>query len=75
MATKKRGITDEEVEAEIERLNQSPYVELARAEQRRAYRRRQYMYQLRWYENRGRELENAGITLETLNKTDEIDLT
>ena len=63
---KRRGLTDEEVDREIDRLNKSPYVELARKEQRIRYRRRQYLYQLRQYEKRGIELTEAGITMDTL---------
>ena len=44
---KEWGLTDEQVEKEIERLTQSPLVALARREQRLRYRRRQYLYQLR----------------------------
>lgn len=43
-------LTDEEVEAEIERLTKSDAVKLARREQRIKYRRRQQMYTLRAYE-------------------------
>lgn len=60
-------MTDEQVEKEIERLNASPLVKLARKEQRIRYKRRQYLYQLRNYEKRGRELQKAGITMEILN--------
>ena len=65
---KKRGLTDEEVEREIERLQKSPYVELSRKEQRIRYRRRQYLYQLRSFEKHGMELAASGITLETLDE-------
>ena len=59
-------LTDEQVEKEIERLIDSPHVKLARKEERIRYRRRQYLYQLRNYEKKGKELEKAGITLEIL---------
>ncbi len=55
-------LTDEEVEAEIERLNASEAVRVARAEQRRKYRRRQYLYTLRDLEKRGMKLLGVGIT-------------
>lgn len=55
-------LTDDEVELEIARLNESEAVKLARREQRYKYRRRQYLYQLRWYEKRGKELMAKGIT-------------
>lgn len=60
-------LTDEQVEREIERLTESPLVKLARREQRLRYRRRQYLYQLRDLEKKGKELEAAGITLESLD--------
>lgn len=61
------GLTDEQVEAEIERLNASEAVALARHEQRLRYRRRQYLYQLRDYEKKGIALMKAGITREILD--------
>ena len=65
MATK--ILTDEEVEREIERLQESPYVKLANKERRVRTRRRQYLYGLRQLEKKGRELEAAGITAEVLD--------
>lgn len=59
-------LTDEQVEREIERLQNSPLVALARKEQRIRYQRRQYLYTLRNFEKKGRELEKAGITMEML---------
>lgn len=64
---KEFGLTDEQVEREIERLTNSPLVALARYEQRVKYRRRQYLYQLRDLEKKGMALEKAGITREVLN--------
>ena len=64
------GLTDEQVEQEIERLSQSPQVALARYEQRVRYRRRQYLYQLRDLEKKGKELTKAGITIEILDALD-----
>lgn len=63
---KRDYLTDEQVEEEIERLTNSPEVQLARQEQRIKYRRRQYMYQLRNMEKRGKELMEKGVTEETL---------
>ena len=60
------GLTDEQVEQEIARLSESPEVKLARMEQRIKYRRRQYLYQLRSFEKRGKELASNGVTIETL---------
>ena len=58
----KHGLTDEQVEKEIERLTASPYVKLARAELRAKYRKRQYLYGLRNLEKHGKELAEAGMT-------------
>lgn len=63
MASEK-WLSDEMVEEEITRLSQSPYVKLARAEQRIKYRRRQYLYQLRDLEKRGKKLESEGFNLD-----------
>ncbi len=60
-------VPEDRVEAEIERLNKSEAVKLARKEQQIAYRKRQYMYQLRWYEKRGLELMKRGVTMESLS--------
>lgn len=58
----KELMTDAEVEIEIERLKESDAVKLAQKERQYLYRRRQYMYTLRWYEKRGKELMAAGVT-------------
>lgn len=65
---KKDYMTDSQVEVEIERLLSSEHVKLAKAEERMRYRRRQYMYQLRTYERKGKELAKAGVTLENLEE-------
>lgn len=67
MKEKYYGLTDEQVEAEIARLNASEAVALARHEQRLKYRRRQYLYQLRDYEKKGKALMEAGMTREVLD--------
>ena len=64
---KEYGLTDEQVEKEIERLNASEAVALARREARLKYRRRQYLYQLRDLEKKGKALLKAGITREILD--------
>ena len=64
---KEYGLTDEQVEKEIERLNASEAVALARREARLRYRRRQYLYQLRDLEKKGKALMKAGITREVLD--------
>ena len=61
-------LTDEQVEIEIERLLNSEDVMLAKKEIRIKYKRRQYMYQLRNMEKRGKELAKQGITLENIEK-------
>ena len=63
-------LTDEQVEKEIERLLDSPLVRLAKKEERIRMRRRQYLYSLRVYERKGRELTEAGITAEMLDEMD-----
>ena len=64
----KEFMTDEAVEEEILRLQTSPHVKLARREEAIRTRRRQYMYQLRMYEKKGKALEAQGITLEELEE-------
>ncbi len=61
-------LTDEQVEYEIDRLQNSDAVKLAKKETAIKYRRRQYMYQLRTMEKRGKELERKGITLENIEE-------
>lgn len=63
-------LTDEQVEKEIERLLDSPLVRLAKKEERIRMRRRQYLYSLRVYERKGKELTEAGITAEMLDEMD-----
>lgn len=64
----KEFMTDEMVEEEILRLQNSPLVKLARREEAIRNRRRQYMYTLRMYEKKGKALEAQGITLEDLEQ-------
>lgn len=59
-------LTDEAVEQEIARLQQSDFVKLARKELRLKYKRRQTLYQLRNLDKRGKELAKAGITPENI---------
>ena len=66
----KEFLTDEQVEQEIEKLKQSPYVKLARRDARIKYRRRQALYTLRDLEKKGKALSEAGITMEILDKMD-----
>ena len=60
-------LTDSQVEKEIARLQESPYVKLANRERRVRERRRMYLYSLRQLEKKGKALEEAGITMEVLN--------
>ena len=53
-------LSDEMVEAEIQRLKDSAYVRLARKANRVKYARRQYLYTLRVLEKQGRKLAEAG---------------
>lgn len=62
----KDWMTDEQVEMEIDRLLHSDAVLLAKKEIRIKYKRRQYMYQLRNMEKRGKQLKADGITLENI---------
>ena len=64
---KEFGLTDDQVEAEIARLNASDAVALARYEARLRYRRRQYLYNLRDLEKKGKALKAAGMTREVLD--------
>jgi hypothetical protein len=59
--------TDEQVEAEIARLNSSEYVKLARKEQQIKYRR-QTMWTLQYMEARGKQLASEGITPENMEE-------
>lgn len=60
--------TDEQVEAEIARLNSSEYVKLARKEQNIKYRRRQLMWTMQYLEARGKQLASEGITPENMEQ-------
>ena len=64
----RQGLTDSQVEQEIEKLKNSHYVKLARKEEQIRYRRRKYLYTLRQYERMGKELENSGVTFEVLEQ-------
>lgn len=64
---KRDYLTDEQVEQEIERLLESDLVKLAKKEEYVRNRRRQYLYSLRSYEKKGKELKEAGITMRLLD--------
>ena len=62
----KLNLTDEQVEREIDRLQNSELVRLAKREEYVRNRRRQYLYSLRSYEKKGKELKESGITMDVL---------
>ena len=70
MSKPRNYVTDEELEKEIKKLNESELVKLARTKRRNDYRRRQYLYQLRNLEKEGKKLKDAGITIEMLCNED-----
>lgn len=63
----KLNLTDEQVEREIDRLQNSELVRLAKREEYVRNRRRQYLYSLRSYEKKGKELAKSGITMKVLD--------
>lgn len=67
MAANKK-YTDAFVEEEIERLLQTQAVNLARKENQIRNRRRQYMYSLRWMEERGNKLMAEGCTMDNIEE-------
>lgn len=64
----KKVWTDEKVEEEIARLLKSDDVKLAKKENAIKNRRRQYMYQLRMFEKRGKELSESGINMDNIEE-------
>lgn len=66
--TKMEFLTDEMVEQEIADLLSSNDVKLAKKEQRIKNKRRQYLYTLRFYEKRGKELTAQGFTMENIEE-------
>lgn len=66
----KEILTDEQVDAEIERLRNSELVKLAKREMQIRNRKRQYMYNLKWFEKRGQVLKDLGVTMHTLETLD-----
>ncbi len=59
-------LNDEQVEQEILKLQESPFVKLANRERRVRNKRRMYLYHLRQLEKKGKELTEAGVTMEVL---------
>ena len=68
MARTNKKWTDEQVEAEITRLNNSEYVRLARKEQQIKNRRRQYMWTMQYLEARGKQLASDGINFKNIEE-------
>lgn len=64
----KTFLTDAQVEEEIARLSKSPYVKLARQQERIKYQRRQYLYGLRDLEKKGKALYEQGITNDNIDE-------
>lgn len=69
---KERIVTTQEadaaVEAEIAHLRADEYVLLAKRYERARNRRKQYLYQLRYYQKKGRELAALGVTMDNLDE-------
>lgn len=61
-------MTDDQVVQEIERLKNSNHVKLAQKEIRLKYKQRKWLYQLRYLEKRGKQLEANGMTLENIER-------
>ena len=62
----RRGLSDEEVRAEIERLKNSEDVKRGRKDanaKRVVSKERSRLYQLRWAEKRGKKLAAEGATI------------
>lgn len=67
---KKRRLTDEEVEQEIERLRKSEFVKIAKQEEQIRYARRNLLYNLRSLERKGRQLYEIGWRAEDADEAD-----
>lgn len=59
---------DAALEAEIARLREDEHVKLAKRYNYARNRRKQYLYQLRYYQKKGRELAALGVTMDNLNE-------
>ena len=66
MARTNKKWTDDAVETEISRLEESEFVKLARKEKQIKYRRKQYMWNLQYMETRGKQLASSGVTFENM---------
>ena len=69
---KERTVTTNEadaaMEAEIANLRADEYVRLAKRYVYARTRRKQYLYQLRYLQKKGRELAELGVTMENLDE-------
>lgn len=61
-------LTDDQVAQEIERLKNNEHVKLAQKEIRLKYKQRKWLYQLRYLEKRGKQLEADGMTMENIEQ-------
>jgi hypothetical protein len=68
MARTNKKWTDDAVEAEIARLEESEFVKLARKEKQIKYRRKQYMWNMQYMEARGKQLASNGVTFENMEE-------
>jgi hypothetical protein len=68
MARTNKKWTDDTVEAEIARLEESEFVKLARKEKQIKYRRKQYMWNMQYMEARGKQLASNGVTFENMEE-------
>lgn len=59
---------DAALEAEIARLREDEHVKLAKRYKYARTRRKQYLYQLRYYQKKGRELAALGVTMDNLDE-------
>ena len=59
---------DAAIEAEIAHLRSDEYVRLAKRYEYARTRRKQYLYQLRYFQKKGRELAALGVTMENLDE-------
>ena len=67
---KKRGMTDEDVEREIDRLRKSEFVKIAKREEQIRYARRNLLYNLRSLERKGRQLYEMGWRAEDAEESE-----
>ena len=59
---------DAAIEAEIANLRADEYVRLANRYEYARNRRKHYLYQLRYYQKKGRELAALGVTMENIDE-------